>query len=142
MPDLLLEKQAIRFAQEENAFGQPVDAEPAWYGGFGRRGSGVAALAGALFFAMRANLAADHAFANGIVRTAAVKNLHRVAMGWGLGFTVLQLGSFLAFAFVLRSCYRLRSAVCFVLGAGAVMAGDALELLGVLIWLRVTLGAG
>ena len=96
----------------------------------------------ALFFAMRANLAADHVFAHGVVRAVAVRNLHWAAVAWGLGFTVLQLGSFLVFAFVLRSCYRLRSAVCFVLGAGAVMAGDALELLGVLIWLRVTVGAG
>lgn len=97
---------------------------------------------GALVFGMRANVAADHVFLHGIERTVAVRNLHRAAIGWGLGFSVLQLGSFLAFAFVLRSCYRLRSAVCFALGAGAVMAGDALELVGVLIWLRATVGAG
>ncbi len=60
---------------------------------------------------------------------------------WCAAFTLLQLASFLLFAFVLRACWRLRSAVCFALAAGLVIAGDLAGLLALLVWLGVTLGA-
>ena len=56
-------------------------------------------------------------------------------------FTLLQLTSFLLFAFVFRASWRLRSAVCFALAAGLVIAGDGAGLLALLVWLGVTLGA-
>ena len=62
-------------------------------------------------------------------------------MFWCAAFTLLQLTSFLLFAFVLRASWRLRSAVCFTLAAGLVMVGDAAGLLALLVWLGVTLGA-
>ena len=119
-----------------------------------RNGRGVAGLMGgavlwvlsavALGWAMRANLAADeqallHDFGGAGVL---IRHLHGSALIWGLGFTALQLLSFLLFAFVLRACYRLRSAVCFSVGAGLVMAGDVLGLLGLLVWIGVTTGGG
>ncbi len=56
-------------------------------------------------------------------------------------FTLLQLASFLLFAFVLRAAWRLRTAMCFLLAAGLVMAGDTAGLLALLVWLGLTLGA-
>ena len=56
-------------------------------------------------------------------------------------FTLLQLTSFLLFAFTFRASWRLRSAVCFALAAGLVIAGDGAGLLALLVWLGVTLGA-
>ena len=56
-------------------------------------------------------------------------------------FTLLQLVSFLLFAFVLRAFWRLRSAMCFTLAAGLVIAGNAAGLLALLVWLGITLGA-
>lgn len=128
--------------------------EPSQLYGWLRNERGVAGLAGggvvwvlsaaALGLAMRANLAADeqallHDFGGaGVV----IRHLHGSAVLWGLGFTMLQLLSFLLFAFVLRACYRLRSAVCFSVGAGLVMVGDLLGLLGLLVWVGVTVGTG
>lgn len=63
-----------------------------------------------------------------------------VALGC-IAFTLLQLASFLLFAFIFRACCRLRSAVCFSLAAGLVIAGDAAGLIALLVWLGVTLGA-
>ncbi len=97
----------------------------------------------ALALAMQANLRAS-----GLVRTCGaggaellIRHLHVTATVWGIGFTALQLASLLALTFVLRSCYRLRTAICFVMGAGAVMLGDVLGLFTLLLWLGVTLGA-
>ncbi len=121
--------------------------------GWLRNERGVAGLAGAgaiwalsataLGFAMRANLAAEerarlHSFGGAGL---AIRHLHGAAVLWTLGFTVLQLLSFLTFAFVLRACFRLRTAICFSVGAGLVMVGDVLGLLGVLVWVGTTLGA-
>ena len=64
------------------------------------------------------------------------------AVLWCLAFTFLQLASFLLFAFVFRASWRMRSAVCFSLAAGLVLAGDAAGLLALLVWLGLTLGAG
>lgn len=58
-----------------------------------------------------------------------------------MGFTLLQLASFLLFAFVFRAAWRLRSAVCFSLAAGLVVAGDVAGLVALLVWLGITLGA-
>ena len=60
---------------------------------------------------------------------------------WCAAFTLLQLASFLLFAFVLRACWSLRSAVCFALAAGLVIVGDLAGLLALLVWLGLTLGA-
>ncbi len=118
--------------------------------GWLRNERGVAGMAGggmvwalsvvALSFAMRANLAADeqgrvHDFGGaGLL----IRHLHGSAVLWGLGFAALQLLSFFTFAFVLRACYRLRSAVCFTVGAGFVMLGDALGLAALLVWVGMT----
>ncbi len=71
-----------------------------------------------------------------------VRELHTHAVLWGLVFVALQLTAPLLLAFTLRAAYRLRSAVCFTLGAGAAMVLDALGLFGLLVWLGWTLGAG
>ncbi len=117
-----------------------------------RNERGVAGLAGgaavwglsafALSLSMRANLAADdqgrlQQFAGTDV---VIRHLHGTAVLWGAGFTALQLLSFLMFAFVLRACYRLRSAVCFSAGAGLVMAGDVLGLFVLMCWVGLTMG--
>ena len=61
---------------------------------------------------------------------------------WCIAFTLLQLTSFLLFAFVFRASWQLRSALCFLLAAGLVMVGDTAGLFALLVWLGVTLGAG
>ncbi len=128
------------------------DWQPSMLFGWLRNERGVAGLAGgclvwvlsamALGFAMRANLAADEQGRVPDLGSAGVlvRHLHGSAMLWGLGFTVLQLVSFLTFAFVLRACYRLRSAMCFSAGAGFVMVGDVLGLFGLLVWVGMTTG--
>ncbi len=60
---------------------------------------------------------------------------------WCTAFTLLQITSFLLFTFVFRAFWRLRSAVCFTLAVGLVIAGDAAGLLALLVWLGITLGA-
>ncbi|WP_263385288.1 hypothetical protein [Granulicella arctica] len=98
----------------------------------------------ALGFSMRANLAASmqersHNFGDaGLL----IQHLHGSAVGWSLCFTALQLMSLVATAFVLRACYRWRTAACFIAGAGFVMIGDVLGLLGLLVWLGTTVGVG
>lgn len=126
------------------------DWQPSMLFGWLRNERGVAGLAGgglvwvlsavALGFAMRANLAADgqgrvHDFGGaGLL----IRHLHGSAVLWGLGFAALQLLSFFMFAFVLRACFRLRTAVCFSVGAGFVMLGDALGLAALLVWVGMT----
>ena len=97
----------------------------------------------ALALAMQANLAASGQMHIHRVDAAErlVRQLHLAAIVWSVGFTTLQLASFLTFTLVLRASYHLRTAVCFALGAGIVMLGDGLGLFVVLLWLRVTLGA-
>ena len=65
-----------------------------------------------------------------------------LALLWSFVFTLLQLASFLLSAFVFRAFWRMRSAVCFSLAAGLVIAGHAAALLALLIWLGLTPGAG
>jgi hypothetical protein len=98
--------------------------------------------AGALALSMRANLAASlqqrtHVFAGA---TLQIRHLHSIAVAWSLSFTTLQLLSMLVVTFVVRACYRLRAAICFTFGAGSVMLGDLLGLLGMLVWLGTTPG--
>ncbi len=97
--------------------------------------------AGSLALAMRANLAASarqHELAFSGTEVL-IRHLHGAAVFWTLGFTTLQILSFLLFAFVLRGGYRLRSAVCFAIGAGFVIFGDVLGLFGLLVWVGMTL---
>ena len=114
-----------------------------------RNGRGVAGLLGGaavwmlseglLTLAMRANWAAAEQMQ--VIERMRVErmvlHLNGSAVGWSLGFIALQLISFVIYAFVLRSCYRLRTAVCYALGAGLVMAADATALFGLLVWMRV-----
>ncbi len=100
--------------------------------------------AGALTRSMQANLAASvqeqvHDFGSA---GPLIRQLHGAAVGWAVGFTLLQLMSMLLITFILRACYQLRTAICFVGGTGFVMFGDLLGLLGLLVWLGTTLGVG
>ena len=105
-------------------------------------GAALWALSGwALTLAMRANLAAS-ALGRARGDGSVLDHLHGTAVLWSLGFTGLQLTSFLVFTFVLRACYRLRSAVCFAMGGGFVMLGDVAGLFALLVWLRMTEGVG
>lgn len=133
--------------------GRRTSVSPPWPEllGWLRNGPGVSGLLGggvvwalslvALGMGMRANLAADgqrhlRSFAG---TELLIQHLHGAAVLWTLCFTALQLGSFLTFALVLRASFRLRTAVCFSAGAGIVMAGDVLGLLGLLVWVGSTL---
>ncbi len=97
--------------------------------------------AGSLALAMQANLAASAQQSRLPFGGAAMlgRHLHSVSVLWTLGFTTLQILSFLFFAFVLRGSYRLRSAVCFAVGAGFVIAGDVLGLFALLVWVGMSL---
>ena len=106
-------------------------------------GGGLWALsAAALAVAMRRNLDASRLFAlHSDAGRAAVSHLHGSAVAWAVAFTLLQLGSFLVWAFVLRATWQLRTAVCYTLGAFLLMAGDCFGLFCLLVWLRLSLGA-
>ena len=117
---------------------------------FGRLGLAISLLVWgasvpALAFSMQANEAAFLVLRQ---RSSSLKyesragELHGHALLWGMAFVALQLSAPLLLAFTLRAEYRLRSAVCFALSAGIAMALDGLGLLGLLAWLRWTLGAG
>ena len=98
-----------------------------------------------LAFAMRANEAASLRFRRhgfGLEHESSADMLHTQALLWGVLFVALQLAAPLLLAFTLRAAYRLRSAVCFALGAGIAMTLDALGLFGLLVWLWWTLGSG
>jgi hypothetical protein len=106
-------------------------------------GAGLWALsAAALAFAMRQNLDVSqltplHSAAG---RTAAA-HLHGAAVAWALGFTLLQLASFLVCAMVFRAAWRLRTALCYTLSGFLLMAGDCFGLFCLLVWLRLSLGS-
>ena len=68
--------------------------------------------------------------------------LHAAAVFWSLVFVLLQLVAPLLLAFTLRATYRLRSAVCFSIGAGCAFLLDVVGLFAMLIWLRFRLGVG
>lgn len=116
------------------------------WGVSGLAGGGVLWLlsAASLACAMRANLTASTARQNlAFAGTEMlIHHLHGAAVLWTLGFTTLQILSFLLFAFVLRGSYRLRSALCFAFGAAFVMVGDVLGLIGLLFWVASTLPPG
>lgn len=61
---------------------------------------------------------------------------------WGLLFVGLQLAGPLLLAFTLRAARRWRTAVCFTCGAACGMLLDAAAMAGLLLWLRVRVGAG
>ncbi len=98
--------------------------------------------AGSLAIALRQNdLASKVAILHIPAATSAMTRLHGEAVAWAVGFTVLQLASFLVWAGMLRSAWLLRAAICYTLGAVMLIAGDCFGLLCLLVWLRISLGA-
>ena len=65
------------------------------------------------------------------------EHLRGVAVMWCLVLTALQLMAGLVSVGVLRGVYRLRTAVCFAVSGGSVIALNTMWLMGVLVWLRV-----
>ncbi len=70
-----------------------------------------------------------------------IAHLESIAVLSGLGFIALQIAAVLTLTFALRAAYRLRTAVCFTIGAGMPLLLDACGLFGLLLWLRLSLGA-
>jgi hypothetical protein len=96
----------------------------------------------ALAFAMRQNLEASSlAQLHGTRVRPAIEQMHGAAVGWSLGFTALQIASFLVVAFVLRTAWAWRSAVCYTVAAMLLILADSFGLFCLLVWLRITLGA-
>ena len=85
------------------------------------------------------HLERTHGFA-GAARS--ITHLHATAVVETVVFIALQITSLLLLTFTLRAAYRLRTAVCFTVGAAVPMLLDGLGLFALLVWLRLSLGAG